>query len=156
MRIIRHDGQEWVPYSDYSKLSESLGGDRIEMVDRFMMRFSLGYSGPPRELPASIASLRKKLLGEECQELVDAIDRGELHEQLDALCDLLYVVYGTAITMGFRRVLDDAFVRVHNSNMTKVRAKMRQDSKRDNVSDIVKPQGWKPPDLRDLVRDREQ
>lgn len=125
-----------------------------EMVREFQERFGQGYVGPPRELPASVASLRKKLVAEEADELVLAIDRGELHEQLDAIVDLLYVTIGTATAMGFGEVLARAFGRVHDANMRKVLVESRHGSKRDSAWDIVKPEGWVKPDLRDLVGER--
>ena len=121
------------------------------MVRDFHRKFRQPDLTVPGELPASVASLRKKLVSEEASELIDAIDRGELHQQLDALCDLLYVVYGTAIAMGMGDVIDEAFRRVHESNMAKALAPSRQESKRDNKWDVVKPEGWTPPELRDLV-----
>jgi predicted HAD superfamily Cof-like phosphohydrolase len=121
------------------------------MVRAFQIRFGQGYDGPPRELPASVASLRTKLIREEADELVDAINRGELHEQLDALVDLLYVTIGTANAMGFADVLDEAFARVHFANMQKQLVQSRHESKRDSAWDIVKGPDWKPSRLDDLV-----
>lgn len=123
-----------------------------QAVGEFQEKFEQGYSGPPREMPASVASLRKKLTLEEATELVTAIDRGELDEQLDALVDLLYVVLGTAHQLGMEDVLEDAFWRVHEANMQKVLAPSRHASKRDSAWDIVKPEGWVKPDLSDLVK----
>jgi predicted HAD superfamily Cof-like phosphohydrolase len=122
------------------------------LVLSFQSRFGQAYTGKPRELPASVASLRKKLITEEAQELIDAIDRGELDEQLDALVDLLYVVIGTANAMGFYHRLDTAFKRVHEANMQKVLVESRHGSKRDSQWDIVKPEGWVKPSLSDLVK----
>lgn len=124
----------------------------ISAVRDFQEQFKQGYTGPPRELPASVASLRKKLTLEEATELVLAIDRGELDEQLDALCDMLYVVIGTAIQLGVDQVLTEAFWRVHLANMGKVLVPSRHESKRDSAWDIVKPEGWSKPDLSDLVK----
>lgn len=125
--------------------------DAIGRVRDFHVKFKQPDLSCPGEMPASVAALRKKLVGEEAQELVDALDRGELHEQLDALVDLLYVTLGTAIAAGMGDVLGEAFFRVHMANMAKELAPSRQDSKRDNKWDVVKPQGWTAPDLRDLV-----
>ncbi len=124
----------------------------VEAVREFQTKFDQGYAGPPREMPASMASLRKKLTLEEATELVLAIDRGELDEQLDALVDQLYVLIGTAVQLGLDQVLAEAFWRVHNANMQKVLVPSRQKSKRDSAWDIVKPEGWVKPDLSDLVR----
>lgn len=125
----------------------------MDAVRAFQKKFNQEYSGPPREMPASVASLRKKLTLEEATELVLAIDRGELDEQLDALIDLLYVLIGTALQLGFTSdIVVAAFWRVHHANMQKELAPSRQASKRDSAWDIVKPEGWVKPDLSDLVK----
>lgn len=121
------------------------------IVHAFQTKFGQGYSGPVRELPASIASLRKKLHLEENTELVLAIDAGDLEEILDALVDMQYVLSGTINACGMREVFDAAFMRVHRANMQKVLATSRHSSKRDSPHDIVKPEGWTKPDLSDLV-----
>lgn len=46
----------------------------------------------------------------------------------------------------------EAWRRVHEANMGKVRARRAQDSTRGSVFDVVKPPGWVAPDLSDLVR----
>ena len=122
------------------------------IVHDFQVKFGQGYSGPVREMPASVASLRKKLLLEELTELVTAIDAGDQEEILDALVDAQYVLAGTVNACGMREVFDEAFVRVHRANMMKTPAASRHDSKRDSPHDIVKPEGWVKPDLSDLVR----
>lgn len=124
----------------------------INLVREFQKKFGQEYSGPVREMPASVASLRKKLLLEELTELVVAIDRGELDEILDALVDMQYVLTGTIIAQGMSDVFNEAFMRVHRANMAKISAASRHDSKRDSALDIVKPEGWVKPDLTDLVQ----
>lgn len=124
----------------------------IEKVHAFHVKFGQHHPEAPAEMPASIASLRKKLVLEEATELVLAIDRGELDEQLDACVDLLYVVVGTVVSLGMTNVLEEAFERVHHANMQKVLTPSRHESKRDSAHDIVKPEGWKKPVLTDLVK----
>ena len=125
----------------------------VDKVAAFQEKFGLGYDGPPRDLPTPLYSLRVKLMREELEELELAMQRGEKVEQLDAFVDLLYVIYGTAVLCGYRHVLKEAFNRVHEANMKKVRAERRQDSKRDSSFDIIKPEGWSPPNLEDLIDD---
>lgn len=123
----------------------------LRVVHDFQNKFGQGYTGPVREMPASVASLRKKLLLEELTELVTAIDAGDQEEILDALVDAQYVLSGTINACGMRDVFDEAFMRVHRANMNKVLAPSRYASKRDSPHDIIKPDGWKKPDLSDLV-----
>ena len=85
-----------------------------------------------------------------------------LSKTLDALVDLQYVLSGTARFHGFAqhrydgllgqrmRVFDSAWFRVHRANMAKVRGTM-ETSKRGTKFDVVKPVGWKAPELEDLV-----
>lgn len=122
------------------------------VVHCFQLKFGQGYSGPIREMPASVASLRKKLLLEELTELVTSIDAGDQEEILDALVDMQYVLSGTINECGMRDVFDEAFMRVHHANMQKALVPSRHGSKRDSPLDIVKPDGWVKPDLSDLVR----
>lgn len=126
--------------------------DYCGIVHDFQERFRQSYTGPVREMPASIASLRKKLLLEELTELITAIDAGDPEEILDALVDMQYVLSGTINVQGMRGVFDEAFMRVHRANMQKELVESRHMSKRDSVHDIVKPEGWTKPDLSDLVK----
>jgi predicted HAD superfamily Cof-like phosphohydrolase len=63
-------------------------------------------------------NLRYRLIDEEAQELAEATDKTEY---LDAIGDLLYVVYGAALAAGFSpHQVDAAFTEIHRSNMSKV------------------------------------
>jgi len=70
-----------------------------------------------KENPALI-SLRMKLIREEVSELEQAVVEGDMKETIDALADILYVVYGAGASFGID--LDKAFSIVHESNMSKV------------------------------------
>ena len=63
-------------------------------------------------------NLRYRLIDEEAQELSEATNA---KEYLDAIGDLLYVVYGAALAAGFSpHQVDAAFCEIHRSNMSKV------------------------------------
>lgn len=127
-------------------------GCMLDAVKSFQTKFGQGYSGEVREMPASVASLRKKLHVEEAGEMVIAIDRGELEEILDAGVDELYVILGTFAQIGIdAETIVKAFWLVHHANMQKVLVPSRHGSKRDSAHDIVKPEGWKKPDLSALL-----
>jgi predicted HAD superfamily Cof-like phosphohydrolase len=120
--------------------------DYVADVAAFQRKFGLAYDGPPRALEREDFKLRLKLMAEELAEWESA---GLRAEQLDALVDLAYVVIGTALAQGFD--FAEAWRRVHEANMRKVRAVSAADSKRGSASDVVKPPGWEAPDLRDLA-----
>ena len=82
----------------------------------------------------------------------------DLEKALDGLVDLAYVLAGTALFHGFgnkhelgKTIIGEAWQRVHNANMCKVRANHADESKRGSAFDVVKPEGWQPPKLHDLV-----
>ena len=61
-------------------------------------------------------NLRYRLIDEEAQELLEATNA---REYLDAVGDLLYVVYGAALAAGFNpHQVDAAFGEIHRSNMS--------------------------------------
>ena len=91
--------------------------------------------------------LRRVLIQEEYAELMDAINNGDDDEVLKELCDLVYVCVGFAVTYGWS--FDTAFNRVHQSNMSKLDADGNPAYREDGK--VVKPNGYKPPKLLDLV-----
>jgi predicted HAD superfamily Cof-like phosphohydrolase len=123
-------------------------GEVLALVLDFHEAFNL-----PREpLPTShvadtLAQLRVRLLREEVEEFADAAERRDLVAIADALADVVYVAYGSAITYG----LDlDAVVReVHRSNMSKLDASgdpvLREDGK------VLKSERYRPPMLENII-----
>lgn len=66
----------------------------------------------------SLVKLRLSLINEEVKELNEAVDNKDFVETIDALADILYVVYGAGASFGID--LDKAFNIVHDSNMSKL------------------------------------
>jgi predicted HAD superfamily Cof-like phosphohydrolase len=64
-----------------------------------------------------LKKFRTSLIEEEFNELKDAFKKNDRMEVIDALVDILYVVYGTGVA--FEIELDEAFKIVHDSNMSK-------------------------------------
>jgi predicted HAD superfamily Cof-like phosphohydrolase len=92
-------------------------------------------------------AFRFKLMSEELSEIGEAMIKGDAVGVLDGLVDLDYFIKGTAVEMGWD--FEEAFRRVHDSNMAKMPsdgyAVYRDDGK------LIKPKGWQPPCLDDLV-----
>ena len=120
-----------------------LGKTPMQMVAQFhkIMGHSIGL---PYVQNSDADRLRMKLMSEEFDEVCAAEDDENL---LKELCDVLYVTYGYAITFGWD--LDEAFRRVHASNMSKLddggNPIVRSDGK------ILKGENYQEPDLGDLV-----
>ena len=64
-----------------------------------------------------LVKLRLELIREEVQELEEAVKNKDMAETIDALSDILYVVYGAGASFGIN--LDQTFDMVHTSNMSK-------------------------------------
>ena len=116
-------------------------------VEAFHKKFKLGYKGPPRLLDYRIADARYRHLFEELQELAQANGKRDKVRILDALVDIVYVALGTAYLRGFN--FDEAWKRIHKTNMKKVRCATKR-----SPLDVVKPLGWRPPNLEDLCQDK--
>lgn len=145
--------------------------DLMKDIRAFHEKFELTYDGKPRVLKPELAVFRIDFMIEEVEEYSRAITaaHSELHEpgllkdkdrafiaeqlekQLDALVDLVYVALGTAYLHGFD--FNEAWRRVHEANMKKVRARNAGESKRGSIYDVVKPAGWEPPSHIDLVEE---
>lgn len=87
--------------------------------------------------------LRAQLIIEETSECIYAMLNGNELDLLDGLCDLMYVIIGTAIT--FDLPLPKAFCEVHRANMKKVVSR--------EVHRRVKNKGkdWLPPNLKPIL-----
>ena len=88
-----------------------------------------GHTAETVPTPASYADrdLRIALLTEEQGELEEALRVGDLVEIAKELADVLYVVYGTAVTYGID--LAPVFAEVHRANMSKRDGTRRPDGK---------------------------
>src|SRR4051812_1015034 len=84
----------------------------------FIQDFPDGVLPPDKE--AQLKDIRLKLIREETDELETAMAENDIVEIGDALGDLLYVVYGTAITYGLQNALPEIFNHIHDSNMSKL------------------------------------
>lgn len=102
-------------------------------------------TGYPTTLPElRRPELRADLIREEAKETFKAIERGDLVESIDGLCDLLAVVYGAALEWGID--LEPFWREVHRTNLMKAGGPVRADGKR------LKPKGWQPPQIAALLK----
>ena len=106
------------------------------MVDEFHRRFSILQQTAPTDLNEETKRLRVRLIQEEFDESKESMDGGDLAAVAKEMADLLYVVYGTAVSYGID--MDPVFREVHRSNMSKVGGYKREDGK------WVKPATYSP------------
>lgn len=105
-------------------------------VEAFHVAFDMPSGGSPA---VRRPDLRAELIREEADEAVDAILNGDLIKAIDGMCDLLCVVYGTAVEFGID--LAPFWDEIHRTNMAKVGGPVRADGKQ------LKPPGWVAPDI---------
>lgn len=123
--------------------------DLCSDLEAFTQRFSVPAHSEPRGLSGEMAEFRLARLREELDEYEEALREEDLEKQLDALVDLVYIAVGNAYISGFR--FAEAHARVHAANMLKIRARRESESRHGSLYDIVKPEGWQPASLSDLV-----
>ena len=88
-----------------------------KMVEAFHREHGIPIRDTPTMPDAEQRLFRARLIVEEAAEFMAASSRRDMVEMADALCDLLYVVYGTAVVMGLD--LEPILAEIQRSNMTK-------------------------------------
>lgn len=128
-------------------------GFRRSDVAVAVAEFHAAFNLPRRTQPSidvekSLEALRISLLEEEVGELVTATRARDLTGIADALADITYVVYGTALTYGID--LDSVLSEVHRSNMSKLdhdgKPIIRADGK------VLKSERYSPPNVAAVLR----
>ena len=117
----------------------------LEKVKEFQTASDQVVNEKPTILEYQDAKLRYELMLEENLEFLDS---KSVVDCLDACVDMMYILAGTINACGLQNVFEEAFERVHQNNMTKV-----VDGKvvRSSTGKILKPEGFVPVDLKDLV-----
>jgi len=122
----------------------------FQMVADFHKKYGLEPTDGPNFPELEILVLKNFHLQEELNEIKKASMETDLEEYFDGLIDLVYVALGAAYLANLP--FEQGFLRVHQANMTKIRALRQEDSKRGSTYDIVKPAGFVAPTLTDLIR----
>lgn len=132
---------------------------REQLIAEFHEKFGAAIQ---EESTIKLVDLRSSLIEEEANELVyalkDIAEKLYLEQEvtkedwinvLDGMADLQVVLSGTAVALKQLRNFDMAFLRVHDSNMSKLgedgKPILREDGK------ILKGPNYKPPQLNDLI-----
>jgi predicted HAD superfamily Cof-like phosphohydrolase len=149
-------------------------GQLFRDIELFHKKFGLEPTKDPgHRLDPEMLKFRIKFMAEELNEYCQAVGQSvrnvdadkatgaglnwapinpdffDAEEAFDALVDLAYVCLGTAYLHRFD--FNSGWARVQEKNMQKVRAARPEDSKRGSGFDVVKPEGWTPPILTDLL-----
>ena len=116
------------------------------MVETFHRTFDIVVNSAPAIVDGRTRELRVKLIQEEFDELKEALALEDLASIAKEMADLLYVVYGTAVSYGID--MDPVFREVHRSNMSKVGGYKREDGK------WVKPATYSPASIHPIVMEQ--
>ena len=120
--------------------------DEQSMVDDFHRTFDIVVNRAPTVVDGRTRELRVKLIQEEFDELKEALASDDLSSIAKEMADLLYVVYGTAVSYGID--MDPVFREVHRSNMSKVGGHKREDGK------WVKPATYSPARIEPILAEQ--
>lgn len=120
--------------------------DEQAMVEEFHRKFSIVAQVTPTDLNEETKRLRVRLIEEEFDELKESMAGGDLAAVAKEMADLLYVVYGTAVSYGID--MDPVFREVHRSNMSKVGGYKREDGK------WVKPATYSPARIEPILAEQ--
>lgn len=95
--------------------------DKINAVKAFHTAFKIGYRETPKaNLGFEKNMLRYKLMREENEEYLEAVNNNDLVEVADALGDMLYILCGTIIEHGLQHQIEEVFNEIQRSNMSKL------------------------------------
>ena len=123
--------------------------DKVQKgVQNFHEKYGCLTEHKPTMPDAKVLLLRARLIVEEAAEFMVAASNQDMVEMCDALADLLYVTYGTAVTMGVD--MEPISAEVQRSNMTKDgggqdsggKIKKGPDFKETDISRQLSQQGW--------------
>lgn len=116
------------------------------MVEAFHRMFEIVVQEAPALVDDQTRALRIRLIHEEFEELKEAMAKNDLVGIAKEMADLLYVVYGTAVSYGIE--MDAVFREVHRSNMSKVGGYKREDGK------WVKPATYSPAAIEPILAEQ--
>ena len=93
----------------------------IDHVREFHDAFGIANADSPvGDIGSKEALLRYTLMREENEEYLEAANQGDLVEVADALGDMLYILCGTMLKHGLEHKIEEVFLEIQRSNMSKL------------------------------------
>ena len=114
-------------------------------IDDLMLNFGHEIHAKPKMPSEDTLQLRMKLIAEESQELLEALEEGDLPHIAKELADVLVVTIGCASALGID--MNPVWDIVHDSNMAKIGGPVDPETGKQ-----LKPEGWKPPDIESEIK----
>jgi predicted HAD superfamily Cof-like phosphohydrolase len=121
----------------------------IKHVATFHTSFGIENNQTPTLLDEAGSRLRFELMKEENEEYLEATKHGDMVEIADALGDQLYILCGTLLRHGLQHKIEEVFLEIQRSNMSKLDADgnpiYREDGK------VLKSELYFKPDIRSVL-----
>ena len=121
----------------------------LDHVATFHTSFGIENNQTPTLLDDAGSRLRFELMKEENEEYLEATKHGDMVEIADALGDQLYILCGTLLRHGLQHKIEEVFLEIQRSNMSKLDADgnpiYREDGK------VLKSELYFKPDIRSVL-----
>ncbi|MDQ3763374.1 MAG: hypothetical protein M3460_17625 [Actinomycetota bacterium] len=144
LRVLSFSYPQTTDSDNHKPIAGFRRSDVAAAVAEFHAAFNLPRQAQPSlNVERSLEELRISLLEEEFSELVTATHARDLVGIADALADITYVVYGTALTYGID--LDCVLSEVHRSNMSKLDCNGKSIIRADGK--VLKSERYSPPNV---------
>jgi predicted HAD superfamily Cof-like phosphohydrolase len=121
----------------------------IKHVATFHTSFGIENNQTPTLLDEAGSRLRFELMKEENEEYLEATKHGDMVEIADAFGDQLYILCGTLLRHGLQHKIEEVFLEIQRSNMSKLDADgnpiYREDGK------VLKSELYFKPDIRSVL-----
>lgn len=124
--------------------------DTINYVREFHDAFLITNHEEPTILQNECEfELRHRLMHEENEEYLEACKKGDMVEIADALGDQLYILCGTILRHGLQHKIEEIFMEIQRSNMSKLdengKPIFREDGK------VMKSSLYFKPDIKEII-----
>jgi len=121
----------------------------IDCVRQFHDAFLIGTA----DLSKKDYELRHRLMHEENEEYLQACQDGDLVEIADALGDQLYILCGTLLKHGMQHKIEEVFLEIQRSNMSKLDANGQPIYREDGK--VMKSDRYFKPDISSILNGAE-
>ena len=112
----------------------------------FHKKYNCLYADNPTMPDCDILLLRSRLIVEEASEFLKAASNKDMVGMADAIADILYVTYGTAVVLGID--MEPICTEVQRSNMTK------DGGGQDLAGKVKKGPFFTPPDIKSKLKEQ--
>ena len=116
----------------------------LAQLEEFHKKFNCTWHDTPTLVDDTTRELRARLMREEVEEVVEAMEEGDIEHIAKEISDLLYAVYGTIGSYGLAEKMPAVFSEVHTSNISK-------DAGDRNDTKAVKGVGYREADVSSIL-----